>query len=147
MRNDIGFKTELHLELEFENANGMKFYSLKTDLIFFDGKENIIVPSKMKNETFFTNLASIPKYLHWLIPPDKKLYRKSSVFHDFCYTQRHISRKRADKLFLLATRSELKKLVKQEKKLEKLYDTIRYTVIAYSFYAMVRVFGRSFRTV
>ena len=91
------FLTPAKLKLEFVNDDNIKMYSLKQNLILDDDKytkELIIVPK----ELFLTDLASIPKLVRWLYSPSGK-YTRASIIHDFCYSQRDIKRKTADKIF------------------------------------------------
>lgn len=141
----IGFKTFPSLEKEYEK-DGLTYYSLKSDLVFFDGENNITIKPFSDGGTFYTNLASTPKFLHFMIPPDKSLYKYPSILHDYHYSTKDVSRRYADKIFLIAIKSELKRLLKDEDNPRtKLIDRIRYNLIAYSFWAMVRLFGKSFR--
>ena len=146
MNKDIGFKTKPELETAYIDSKGIHFYILKTDLVFFNGEDNITVRTIYGNDTFYTNLASTPKFLHWLIPPDKSLYKYPSILHDYLYSERTVSRRFADKMFLLAIKSEMRdKLRATSNERTRVVDRIRYTFIAYSFWAMVRIFGKGFR--
>lgn len=146
MNKDIGFKTGLHIEFDHKGNDGLDYYALKSDLTFFNGKDNIVVRPTWNGETFMTNMASTPKWLHWIIPPDKRLYRRAAVLHDWLYCHRTISRRFADKMFLLAIRAEMRDiLVNVGNPRTKWLRSLRYTFIAYSFYFAVRLFGRSFR--
>lgn len=146
MDKEIGFKTTLETTFDHLGNDGLKWYSLKSDLVFYNGKDNIIVRGVWNGETFLTNMASTPKWLHWLIPPDKKLYKRASVLHDWLYSHRDVSRRYADKMFLLAIRSEMRDiLVNVGNPRTKWLRQIRYTFIAYSFWLAVRLLGKSFR--
>lgn len=146
MKQDIGFKTFPELKKDYVGEDGLTYYSLKADLVFHDGENDIIIKPFSDGGTFYTNLASTPKFLHFMIPPDKNLYKYPSILHDFLYSSRDVSRRYADKIFLIAIKSELKRLLKDEDNPRtKLVDRIRYNLIAYSFWAMVRIFGKSFR--
>ena len=47
---------------------------------------------------FYTDFASVPKWLHWFIKPQGR-HSRASVLHDYLYTQRHFSRYKADIIF------------------------------------------------
>ncbi len=47
---------------------------------------------------FFTDLASVPKFLWWLFPPHGK-YTRASIIHDYMLNSELVSRKDADHCF------------------------------------------------
>jgi len=53
---------------------------------------------------FVTDFASVPRLLWYVIPPWGR-YGKAAVVHDFCYTHRLYSRRRADRIFLEAMKA------------------------------------------
>lgn len=61
-----------------------------------DAGEVIEVPAG-----FETDLASIPRLLHWMIPVNGK-HRAAAIIHDYLYTIRDRSRAEADAIFLEA---------------------------------------------
>lgn len=74
-------------KLKFEyKEDGVKWYSLKYDLIFdYDGVRYIVPKS-----TFITDIASIPTlFQKWFKPRGK--YSRSSVAHDFIVSEKHLS--------------------------------------------------------
>ncbi len=140
------FLTRPDLELAYTDLDGINFYLLKSQLVFHNGSKNIIVNPVKDNDSFYTNLASTPRFLHWLIPPDKNLYKYPSILHDYLYSDRSVSRRYADKMFLIAIKSERNRIISETtNKRTKLVDRLRYSLIAYSFWAGVRIFGKGFR--
>lgn len=50
---------------------------------------------------FYTDLASIPRVFHWLIPVNGK-HRAAAIVHDYLYTIKDRQRAEADAIFLEA---------------------------------------------
>lgn len=147
MNNSIQFKTQLEYAFDHTGNDGRDWYYLKSDLVFFNGKKHLTVRPFEFGETFLTDMASTPKFLHFIIPPDKRLYKRAAVLHDYLYTDRTVSRRYADRMFLLAIRADMKEiLVNVGNPRTKLLRSLRYTATAYIFYLVVRIFGKSFRT-
>ncbi len=96
----VGFKSDMILKLECEE-DGIKWYTLESDLIFNSGKAVYTVPK----EVFETDLTTIPKCLKWLYKPNGK-YSMSAVLHDFLYDEPNTTRLHADYIFLLAMKSQ-----------------------------------------
>lgn len=55
-------------------------------------------------EGFVTDLASIPRAFHWLIPVNGK-HRSAAIIHDYLYVVKDRSRSEADAIFLEAMKS------------------------------------------
>lgn len=53
---------------------------------------------------FVTDLASIPRAFHWLIPVNGK-HRAAAIIHDYLYVTKDRSRAEADSIFLEAMKS------------------------------------------
>lgn len=100
---------------EFIGIDGLVKYSIDSDLIFWTGKEQVIVKAVDEDgRVFLTNLASIPRVLHWLIKPDDKDLIYPSMLHDGLYDAKSIfNRIRADFLFLLALKAEKSSFTKR----------------------------------
>lgn len=146
MNKDIGFKTYPELNPEYEDDNGLMYYSLKTDLVFHNGIDDITVKRVWNQTVFMTNLASTPKFMHWLIPPDNKYYKYPAVLHDFLYDSHDIKRAYADRMFRLAIMSEYKrKIQSEEEQHDKFIYKVKAKIVGWSFWAGVRLFGRWFR--
>jgi len=146
MNKDIGFINRPDLLEEYPDENGVMFYSLKEDMKFFNGVNELLVRKAWNQTVFMTNLASTPKFLHWLIPPDNKYYKYPSVLHDWLYSQKDVPRSFADKMFRLAIISEYKrKIAIETEEHHKLRYRFKSAVVGWSFWAGVRLFGRWFR--
>ena len=64
-----------------KSIKGIPFYSMDSDLVYWDGKKLITI----KHEGFLTNLASIPKWLHFAIKPNRLTMFYASILHDGMY--------------------------------------------------------------
>lgn len=85
--------SKLKVEKVKESKN---IYVLKQPLIY----KAFIVPTN-----FYTDFASVPKFLHWLIKPQGR-HSRASVLHDFLYTLRKFSRFKADVIFYQAMKDD-----------------------------------------
>lgn len=115
------FKTKLKLEKVAKNE-----YVLKEPLIY----DNYVVP-----KNFYTDLASIPRILHWLFKPQSKGYTKSSVVHDYLYSLRKFNKFKADLVFLQAMKEEQKGLD----------GSVRWFLTRYTLFLGVFIFGMFFK--
>ena len=114
---------------EYVGDDGLMKYSMDSDLIYWDGTNQIIVKAVSNNEVFITNLASIPTWLHKIIKPDNKYIKYASALHDGLYEHKSImSRVRSDWMYLSALKAEECPLI------------LRWT-----FFLGVRCFGSSYR--
>ncbi len=78
-------KKQFRLKFE-EKRNGVRWYTLKNDLIYKHNLETFIVPAHL----FYTDIASIPAlFQKWFKPLGK--YSRSSVLHDFICGLDHLS--------------------------------------------------------
>lgn len=85
----IKFITELKLATESKSHKRVvDTFVVKIDDVI------VAVPSG-----FRTNLASTPKWIHWLLPPDDPHYTRAAVVHDWLYAKAIVSRKDADIIF------------------------------------------------
>lgn len=92
---------------EFTGDDGLMKYSMDSDLIFWDGKVQVIVKAISNNEVFISNLASLPKFVHFALKPDNKYIKYPSVLHDGLYENKSMfSRVKSDWLFLEALKAE-----------------------------------------
>lgn len=107
------------------------FYSMDSDLVFFNGKKNIVIKAVDEGGgVFYTNLASIPNYLSWFVKADRKKMKYASVLHDGLYDDKNLyKRVYADWMFLLAL------------KVEGEYLPLRWIA-----FLSVRIFGSSYRS-
>ena len=89
------FKTKLRME-----EYGSREWKLLTPLVYDDTflGETFVVPPD-----FITDLASIPRVFHFLLPVNDK-HRAAAVLHDWLYTGTHYSREAVDTLFYRAMR-------------------------------------------
>ena len=94
------FNTKAKLKYEYRDSEGVRWYSLKSELIFLDGKDVYIVP----RSTFLFDCASVPNLLQFIYIPTGR-YTEASILHDWCYGERNISRLKADNLFYKAMKS------------------------------------------
>ena len=94
------FNAKAKLKYEYRDSEGVRWYSLKSELIFLDDKDVYIVP----RSTFLFDVASVPNLLQFIYKPTGS-YTEASVLHDYLYTQRNISRHKADNLFYKAMKS------------------------------------------
>ena len=118
------FLTKAKLKFEYTDTKGVKWYSLKNNLIFNNDTDDLIIVPK---DVFFTDLASVPKFLQWLYKPDGK-YTRCAILHDFLYSNRHFKRAYCDYIFRCAM------------KLDKVSFKDRWV-----FWLAVRVGGRGHR--
>ncbi len=123
------FITKPNFIYEFTGDDGLKKYSMDSDLVFWNGKKQFIAKAVDHNETFITNLASLPKWIHWLIKPDSKYLKYGSALHDFLYDEKDIyKRVDADWTYLQALKVEGCPFV-----------------LRWGFFFGVRIFGSSYR--
>ena len=102
-----------NLIFEYEEE-GEKYYSMDSDLIFCTGKivkgklEKIVIKAiDESGAIFYSNLASIPKLLRWLVKPDSKRIKFPALLHDGLYGETKLfKRVYADWIFLLALKVE-----------------------------------------
>jgi len=113
------FENKAKLKFEYKDDKGVRFYTLKEDLVFIHDKDRIIVPKNI----YYTDLASVPKGLQWIFKPNGK-YTRASIVHDYLYDNRAISRYKADLIFLRAMKS----------------DNVNFST-RWLFFGMVRFFG------
>ena len=107
LNNKAEFVHKPNLVFEYRNMEGVSFYSLDSDLIYWTGKEQIVVKALEHSEIFITNLASVPEWLHWLIRPDNKYLKYPSVLHDYIYDNKSLAKRvYADWIFLQALKAE-----------------------------------------
>lgn len=128
-RKHIGFKSRPNLELEYEEDK-TKYYSMDKDLTFYNGKNNLVIKTKdAAGGIFHTDIATIPTWLHWLYPPDKKKTKYPSILHDGLYEDKALfARLYADWMYLLAMRSEGVNIF-----------------VRWFFFLSVRIFGKKYR--
>lgn len=60
---------------------------------YFDGLVHVDVP-----EQYYTDLASVPWWLHWLYPTGGR-HQRAALFHDFLYETKRTKRFAADAVF------------------------------------------------
>lgn len=88
------FVTTTKLQYEY-TENKVKFYTLKDDLIFVNGKERIIVPRNL----YKTDIASVPYLLTWLFKRQGK-YTNAAILHDYLTDDRKFPLLKAHWYFL-----------------------------------------------
>lgn len=101
------FLSKAKLQFEYKDTDNIKWYTLKEDLILYVGKEqiknNMTVPVSdliiVPKDLFYTDLASIPKLLHFIYKPNGK-YTRASIIHDYLYSDKTKNRFYADYIFL-----------------------------------------------
>ena len=94
------FNSNAKLKFEYRDSEGVRWYSLKSELIFLDNKDVYIIP----RSTFLFDCASVPNLLQFIYKPMGS-YTEASILHDYLYAQRNVSRLKADNLFYKAMRS------------------------------------------
>ena len=107
------FEHKPNLIFEYEEE-GEKYYSMDSDLIFCTGKmiegekEKIIIKAiDESGAIFYSNLASIPKWLTWLIKPDRDKLKYAALLHDGLYGALTLGKRVYDDwIFLLALKVE-----------------------------------------
>ena len=72
-----------------KSIEGVPFYSMDSDLVYWNGKKLITI----KHEGFLTNLASIPKWLHFAIKPNRLTMFYASILHDGLYGEKTLSKR------------------------------------------------------
>lgn len=93
-------------EFEYEDTgrtrNGRRIYRLTKSFTYYVGSLSQPLAAIEVPLGFETDFASIPAWLHWVIPADG-LWAKASAMHDFLY-DRHaeVSKIIADSIFLEA---------------------------------------------
>ena len=104
------FLTRPKFKFEFKKDK-MKYWTLKSDLVYQDKNRIITIVHKSDYETpFMTDIATIPYGLQWLFKPAGR-YKYAAVLHDYLYTQRYTSRLSDDITFFKAMRSEKVNLI------------------------------------
>lgn len=84
------------LRFEYKDSDGIKWFTLKNDLILSDDDKVVV---KVPKDLFSFDCASVPKYLQWIYSPQGR-YTRSAIIHDFNYSKPSVNRFYADKLFL-----------------------------------------------
>ena len=120
------FKTKLKVEKVKDNV-----YILKEPLIYESAKYGTI---KVGTD-FATDFATVPKWLHWLFKPQSKGYSKSSVLHDYLYSERKYNKFKADFVFLEAMKEEQKGLP----------NKLKWWATRWTLFSAVFVFGMFFK--
>lgn len=128
-KKHIGFKSRPNLSLEYEEK-GIKYYSMDKDLTFYNGKNNLVIQRvDASGGVFHTDIATIPKWIHWLYPPNKSKTKYPSILHDGLYEDKAIfARLYADWMYLLSMKTE------------KVNFFVRWF-----FFFSVRIFGKKYR--
>ena len=83
-------------KLKVEKIKGTDMFMLKEPMTYKDYK----VPMN-----FYTDFASVPKWLHWLIKPQGR-HSRPSVLHDYLYSLKHFKRYKADIIFYKAMKDD-----------------------------------------
>jgi hypothetical protein len=99
------FRKISKIKFEFKK-DGIKYYSLKSDILFQYKDRDIYVRKIWHGETFYTNLMSIPKIFHRWLKPNYRKYILPSALHDFLYSQRDTNRFWCDWIFLCALKDQ-----------------------------------------
>ena len=90
---------DFKLCFEFKDKDNKKWYSLKNPIKWKTKECVYVVPANL----FLTDLCSIPKIFHWIWKPEGK-HARSGVIHDYAYTDKRVSRLRADLEFFKCMR-------------------------------------------
>lgn len=93
-------------EFEYEDIgltrNGRRIYRLTKSFTYYVGSLSQPLVAIEVPVGFETDFASIPAWLHWIIPPDG-LWAKASAMHDYLYDKHpEVSKIIADSIFLEA---------------------------------------------
>ncbi len=101
------FITKPNFVYEFTGEDGLKSYSMSSDLVFWTGKKQIVIKAVDHNETFITNLASVPKFLHSILKPDSKYLKYARALHDGMYEAKNLfTRVYSDWTYLKALKAD-----------------------------------------
>jgi len=100
----------------------------KIDKNLYQLKEPLQYGSHIVPKGYNTDLATTPKWIHKIYPPNHKNYTKSSIIHDYLYDYSDFSRVKCDWIFLKAMKDEGFRLFGR-----------------WVFYFSVRIFGGRYR--
>lgn len=107
LKNEARFIHKPELVDETYDDLGLMTYTMKTDLIFWNGKKQIVIKRADENGVFYTNLASVPSWARWIIKPDDKDLKYPSILHDGLYDKRSFTKRvYADWNYLIAMKCE-----------------------------------------
>lgn len=78
----------------------------KIDSTTYELKEDFQYGSHIVPKGYRTDLATTPKFIWSIYPPNSKYYTKSSIIHDYLYDFSDFSRLKCDWIFLKAMKDE-----------------------------------------